>query len=522
MDSRSPRWPLARIALAVAAAIAVAVALSTCGGGGASGGGGAGPAGGPGASSAKAPSDQPTFNVTGAAMGQPIASGFVGLSTQIKALEEFAGTNPAAVSPAFVHLIQDLAPEQTPVLRLGGDSTDWSWWPVAHVARPPGVKFTLTPNWFDVARAVATAARGKLILGVDLEADNRTVAAAEANAMVNRIGRGSIAALELGNEPELYGTFGWYRSAAGNPVPGRPHDYDPAAFVRDYSSFSPRLPNVELAGPSSGAATWLAKLGSFLDAEPRVGLVTVHAYPLKHCTTSKVITAAQLLSEQSTHGLAASLAPYVAVARAHHHPLRLDEMNGISCGGYRGVSDTFTSALWVLDTLFELSRAGVSGVNVNTVPGSINEILGPEGSGSDEGIRVHPEYYGMMMFAQATPAGSRLLKLATKTPRGVKVWATRARDGVIHVVVINKRRSGSQSLRLRVAGAHGAAAVEQLRAPSLRSSSGVTLGGQTFGAETTTGVLAGPADHHTVQSSGGGYPVTVPAASATMLTIPAG
>jgi len=196
-------------------------------------------------------------------------------------------------------------------------------------------------------------------------------------------------------------------------------------------------------------------------------------------------------------------------------------MNGISCGGYRGVSDTFTSALWVLDTLFELSRAGVAGVNVNTVPGSINEILGPEGTGSDERIRVHPEYYGMMMFAQAAPAGSRLLKLGTKTPHGVKVWATRARDGLIHVVVINKRPSGSQFLRLRVAGAHGAAAVEQLRAPSVRSTGGVTIGGQTFGAETTTGVLAGPAEHHTVPSSGGGYPVTVPAASATMLTIPA-
>jgi hypothetical protein len=128
----------------------------------------------------------------------------------------------------------------------------------------------------------------------------------------------------------------------------------------------------------------------------------------------------------------------------------------------------------------------------------------------------------MMMFAQAAPPGSRLLKLGTKTPQGVKVWATRAKDGVIRVVVINKRQSGSQFLRLRVAGAHGVAAVEQLRAPSLRSTTGVTLGGQTFGAETSTGVLAGPAEQHTVAPSGGGYPVTVPAASATMLTIPAG
>jgi hypothetical protein len=489
------------------AAIAVGVVLSACGGG----------------TSAQAPRPEPTLNITGASVGNPVPSGFVGLSMEIKSLEQYAGDNPYAVNPIFLHLIEDLAPEETPVLRLGGDSTDWTWWPVSHVARPPGVTFSLTPTWLEVAHSVATAVRGKLILGVDLEADNRTVAAAEANAMVDRVGRSSVAALELGNEPELYGTYGWYRSAAGTAVTGRSHSYDPAAFERDYSSFAPRLPAVPLAGPSSGAPAWLGKLGAFLDAEPRVSLVTVHAYPLKHCTKSKVITAGQLLSEQSSHGLAASLAPYVAVARAHHDPLRVDELNGISCGGFRGVSDTFTSALWVLDTLFEVARTGVNGVNIHTVPGAINEILGPETTtGGVARMRVHPEYYGMMMFAQAAPGGSRLLKLGTRTPGGVKVWATRAPDGVIHVVVINKRQSGSQFLRLRIAGAHGAAAVEQLRAPSLRSTDGVTIGGQSFGAETATGVLAGPAVHHTVPASGGGYAVTVPAASATMLTIPAG
>jgi glycosyl hydrolase family 79 len=504
MDSRSPRWPSARIALALLAAAVVGLAVAGCG------------------DAAKQAPAQPTFNVTGAAEGRPIPSGFAGLSIEIKALEEYAGTNPDAVNPILLHLIEDIAPEQSPVLRLGGDSTDWSWWPVSSVARPPGVRFTLTPNWLDVARSVATAVRGRLILGVDLEADNRAVAADEANAMVDRIGRRSVAALELGNEPELYGTFGWYTSAGGRSVPGRPRDYDPAAFQRDYSSFAPHLPDVRLAGPSSGAPAWLAKLGSFLDAEPRVRLVTVHAYPLKHCTKSKVITIPQLLSEQSSRGLAASVAPYVAVAAAHHDPLRVDEMNGISCGGTRGVSDTFASALWVLDALFEMARTGVTGVNIHTVPNSINEILGPDDTGGAQRMRVHPEYYGMMMFAQAAPAGSHLLKLGTATPPSVKVWATRASDGVVHVVVINKRLATSQFLRLRIAGARGAAEVEQLRAPSIHSTDGVTIGGQTFGAETSTGVLAGPATRHTVGASGGGYPVTVPPASATMLTIPAG
>jgi hypothetical protein len=339
--------------------------------------------------------------------------------------------------------------------------------------------------------------------------------------MVDRIGRSSVDALELGNEPELYGSFGWYTSAAGRPVPGRPRDYDPAAFTRDFSSFASQLPDVPLAGPSSGAPTWLAQLGPFLTAEPRVRLVTVHAYPLKHCRKQTVVTIPQLLSDGASHGLAASVAGYVAIASAHHAPLRVDEMNGVSCGGTRGVSDTFASALWVLDALFELARTGVSGVNIHTVPNTINEILGAQLVNGAWRMGVHPEYYGMMMFAQAAPAGSHLLKLATAAPAGVKVWATRAGDGAIHVVVINKRLSRPQFLRLRIAGALGPAEVEQLRAPSIHATGGVTLGGQTFGAQTATGVLAGPAAHPTVTPTSGAYPVTVPAASATMLTIPA-
>ena len=505
MDSRSLRSSLARLALAIVAVVAGAIVLNGCGSEGSG-----------------QPHAEASFAVSGAPVGKPVPSGFVGLSMEIKALAQYAGTDPTAVNPVLLHLIEDIAPGQSPVLRLGGDSTDWSWWPVPHLARPPGVRFTLTPNWMDVAHSVATALRGRLILGVDLEADNRTIAAAEARAMVARIGKSAIDALELGNEPELYGSFGWYTSATGRPVRGRPRSYDPAAYYRDFSSFVPQLPDVRLAGPSSGAPTWLAQLGGFLSAEPRVRLVTVHAYPLKHCRKATVVTIPQLLSEQSSHGLAASVAPYVAVASAHHDPVRLDEMNGISCGGTRGVSDTFASALWMLDTLFEMARTGVGGVNVQTVAGTLQEVLGPVHDSSGWHMRVHPEYYGMMMFAQAAPAGSRLLKLGTPMPAGVKVWATRAADGVTRVVVINKRLARSQFLRLRVAGAHRPADVEQLRAPSVHATGGVTLGGQTFGAQTATGVLAGPPAHRTVTASGGAYPVTVPAASATMLTIPAG
>ena len=459
------------------------------------------------------------IGVTGTPYAQPLPQGFVGLSIELKALEQYAGSDPSHINPVLVHLIQDTAPDQSPVLRIGGDSTDWSWWPVAHMARPGGVRYDVTPRWTSVAHALASMLHARLILGIDAEADNRAVASTEADQMVRRIGRQYIDALELGNEPELYGSFSWYRSAAGTHVLGRPRGYNVADYTRDFTGLSTGLPSVPLAGPSSGGPQFLAGLNGFLNHEPRVKLVTVHAYPLKHCTKATVVTIGQLLADSSSHGLATTVQPLLNIARRHHAALRIDEMNGISCGGTRGVSDTFSSALWLLDTLFEMERLGVGGVNIHSVPGTINEILGPQFSGGQWQVRVHPEFYGMVMFAQAAPAGSRLLRLSSPVPAGIKLWATRAPNGAIHVVAINKRLSQAQTIHLRIAGASGNAAVEELRAPSAHATSGVTLGGQTFGSLTSTGVLAGPTPHRTAVPSDGVYTVRVPPATADMLSL---
>jgi hypothetical protein len=47
----------------------------------------------------------------------------------------------------------------------------------------------------------------------------------------------------------------------------------------------------------------------------------------------------------------------------------------------------------------------------------------------------------------------------------------------------------------------------------------VTLGGQAFAAPTTTGLLTGVPQNESVKPAGGYYLVTLPAASAAMLTI---
>jgi hypothetical protein len=456
-------------------------------------------------------------------VGRAIPSGFVGLSTEFRSLEAYAGQDPQAVNPVFLQLIRNLAPGQRPVLRIGGDSTDWTWFPVAHINRPPGVKYSLDWRWLQVGHAVAQALNARLVLGINLEADSLKVAAGEASAMVGGIGRQWIEALEIGNEPELYGSFSWYRTASGQHVTGRPPGYDFSNFTSDFSSIARVLPpHVAAAGPSTGSPTWEQQLGHFISVEPRLGLVTLHAYPLKHCTPSDVVTDAELLSQASSQGLADGIARYAAISHAHHLPLRIDELNAISCGGERGVSDTFAAALWSLDALFDMARVGVDGVNIHTPTASINQLFSFSLVNGHWQAYVHPEYYGMMMFAQAAPAGSQLLNISGATSGPLRAWATRAPGGQVHVVLINTDTIGSHTVEVRGPASAGPAVLARLSAASAHSLNGVTIGGEGFGTETSTGVLPQPLNPPLVKPGSGGYVVQLPAASAAMLTFSGG
>ena len=85
-------------------------------------------------------------------------------------------------------------------------------------------------------------------------------------------------------------------------------------------------------------------------------------------------------------------------------------------------------------------------------------------------------------------------------------------------MLINDSRHTRQ-VAVRLPGGHGEGTLERLLAPSIRATGGVTLGGQTFGAATTTGQLAGPPQTQAVTPHGRSYGISVPPASAALLTL---
>jgi hypothetical protein len=125
------------------------------------------------------------------------------------------------------------------------------------------------------------------------------------------------------------------------------------------------------------------------------------------------------------------------------------------------------------------------------------------------------------MFAQAAPAGSRLLTVR-ETHRGqLKAWATRGPDGTLRVVAINKG-GGPRTVAVRLAPSRSDAELERLQAPRLTSRGRVTLGGQSFGSTTSTGRLAGRQLTFSIASQRDLYVFNVPAGSASLVTIPPG
>ena len=461
-----------------------------------------------------------SIGVSGAVTGPAVPTGFVGISMEYKGLEAYTGSDVATPDQGFLQLLRNLAPTGGAVLRIGGDSSDWTWWPSPGVAKPAGVKLSLTPNWAGVARTVATDIKGRLILGVNFEADNATLAADEERELLSHVGLSQIDAFELGNEPELYASFPWFKTASGQRVYGRRPGYDVADYLSEFQHIAATLPKAPLAGPSSGSATWLASLGSFATDEHQVSLLTVHAYPTKNCIGKNPVTDALLFAPASLSGLAAQIGSWVTTATAHHLPLRVDEMNSVSCGGQKGITNAFAPALWALNLLPRLVSAGVTGVNFHTEPGTIQALLSARDASTGWRVSTQPEYLGLLAFVQAAPAGSHLLTLSTPSLPGIDVWGTKAANGQLHIVVINESTT-SRTLTLSGAGLPSGATVTEARlAASSLAATTATLDGQSISP--TTGALAGTPAITTLPASRGQYQLTAPAASATIVTVSAG
>jgi hypothetical protein len=474
-------------------------------------------------------------NVTvgGGPVTRPLPSGFVGLAFTYSALARWLSpTGP--VDPALVGLIRGLAPSGRPSLRIGGESADRSWWPITGYRKPIGITYDLGPAWAAHARRFAHATDARLLLGLELQADRPRIDAVEARELLRGIGARFVQSFQIGNEPELYSKIPWYKtlhghpviwySKVGTPVYARPRSYGPSQFIRQIAAIMRVLPSYPIAGPETNVPSWMRALIPFVQPDGRVTTLTTHAYGVNNCvkvrSSDRYPTVANLLGLSASRDLLDGMAPYISLIHRRGGSYRIDEMGAVTCTGSPGISNSMATALWTVDALFDAARQGIDGVNLHTDYARINNLFSLRFTHGRWRATVRPIYYGALLFADADPAGSRLLDVQGATTNTLRVWASRGRDRRVRITLINDSLDGAATVRLRLpAGVRSAnGTIERLQAPGgAYATHGVTLGGRSFGT-TTSGILAEPR-LAVVSARRGTLTVQLPKGSAALVTL---
>lgn len=436
----------------------------------------------------------------GSVPGKTIATDFMGLSQEWGNTYRFMGSTAVGVNQAYRQLLINLAAYGSdPVhIRMGGNSTDLSGTPSKGTDAP--------------LADLAAALHNQFIIGVNLGSDNASLAVAQAQNDVNQMPVGSIAALEIGNEPDLYDRNGL-----------RPTTYTFQDYLNDFDTWKaaiePILPaNVKLAGPAWAATASLANLPAFLSAEaPSLSVVTQHYYATNPGANPPADVLLQpKMATQEPDAVAA------AVSEAHASGLqfRMGELGSVDDQGIEGISDAFGSALWAVDTMFEYANVGVDGVNWETSSGNYDhpfffETATTGGITSYTLTSVSPLYYGMLLFQQATANHSSLLPATVDTTANLKCWPTVDSNGTHRLTILNKDETQSGAVAVNLPG-YSVATISRLTAPSYTSTTGVTLGGQTFDTS-VDGKIQGSPTTETVQGINGMFSIPMPVTSAALV-----
>jgi hypothetical protein len=246
----------------------------------------------------------------------------------------------------------------------------------------------ITPEAIRNLREFLDACGWKLIYGLNMGTGTAEDAADEA-ARVRDAAGSKLIAFQLCNEPDLFFRNGIRKS-----------DYDFKQFAVEwqhfYQTIRARLPNAPFAGPDTAYNNeWLVPFAKQFKHE--AGFLSQHYYA-EGPPTDPSMTIERLLHPNPK--LQDEFEGMQATMQESGLPFRLAETNSCYQGGKPGVSDTFASALWSVDLMYQLASAGGMGINFH---GGGYGWYTPIAGTQENGFLARPIYYGMLLFAQAGP-----------------------------------------------------------------------------------------------------------------------
>ena len=515
--------------------------------------------------------------------GNAVAPGYIGFSHEWGQAQLLMGDPAIGTNPIYRQLLDNLtAYGGGPIsIRVGGNTTDTTALPDAGTVRPFAQLFEdqSSPTcheagpwrndfWHDSAQRHAHKDGVFFYLGVNLGSDVVALATSQATVFVQNMPKGSIRAIEIGNEPDFYPTVSHHR----------PSTYDYADYALDFltwgkSIFAAVPDSPLLMGPSDAefpalplssngitiTTTYLtpANMVSFVQQEgSSLEAVSQHHYTTFGSNVGGNPQPGILLEPASTTANPAVAAQYAAIAKQAGKPYRIAEINSIAGSGQAGITSAFEETLWSADVMFEYVKIGASGVNFHSndwnsfnqwdayaafhfyvpeaqftaayshysaadgvaAPAPVPPPPGNQFTSQYEVREIQSLYYGMLFFAQATAHQGRLLPVTLNTSANLKAWATLdPTNGDVNIAIMNKDTTASGSIQLTVPG-YKRGLVSRLLAPSFSAITGITIGGQTFDGS-QDGKPVGTAYGEFTRSQNGTFEVSVGPTSAFLLTL---
>lgn len=416
------------------------------------------------------------------------------------------------------------------VLRIGGNTSEYCYWtpdpakaanpqnpdsmrtgdkanPIAFglavnpdTGRKAPAPVSITPLAIRNLRDFIDACGWKLIYGLNMGTGTAEAAADEAAYVMDVVGP-KLIAFQLCNEPDLF-----YRNGI------RKADYDFAKFAaewqRFYQTIKARVPNAPFAGPDTAYNNeWLVPFAKQFKHE--AAFLSQHYYAMGP-PADPSMTIERMLAPNPK--LQAEFEGMKRTMQESGLPFRLAETNSCYQGGKAGVSDTFASALWSADLMYQLASAGGMGINFH---GGGYGWYTPIAGTPEDGFLARPDYYGMLLFAQS--GAGQLVESKLDSPEPLPLltaYGLHSDSGAIKVAVFNKNQDRRIWLAIDIGQRNTRATALRLHAPRVDDTADTTLGGSPVGAGG-----AWSARHEETLSVENGYAVIeLPAAGATLIT----
>jgi hypothetical protein len=403
--------------------------------------------------------------------GYPVPQRFLGLSFEAAALGQLTRYSERG---DLVRLLRSLGPG---MLRFGGITADQNVaWTDAVTPRPAWASSTIGPEQMRALGVLARRSGWQVLLTVGLAHYEPTAAAREVAAAHKALGA-NLAAVEIGNEPNAYGSHG-FRAL---PWIAQGYEEEVSSYREAIEALTPGVP---IAGPDVSGSGVFPEWGEEEALSQKPALLTGHHYPLG-CVQTPAPSIEALLSAANREREARSLETYMSVASAYRIPLRLDETNSISCGGVAGISNTFASALWATGYITQAMAAGTAGLNLQGNPTNCSgytPLCAPDSAAIAEGnLLAEPEWYALLLTSSLV--GYRPLPTTISSvgsPPNLVATSFSGPDHSLKVVLVDDEPPGASPLALHLdvgptLPGLGAAQVLRLTAPSQSATGGVLL-----------------------------------------------